>query len=81
MQSSSTEKERKIKFIDSLWVFLVATATLGPFALPLLWKNPRYSKKTKMAGTFAVILFTGVLVWISKVGITELNRVLEETNP
>jgi hypothetical protein len=53
--------EKKVRVIDSLWTFLVAVACLGPFALPLLWRNPRYSITTKVAASVAVILFTWFL--------------------
>ncbi|NBX76264.1 MAG: hypothetical protein EBQ92_06895 [Proteobacteria bacterium] len=55
--------KNKIKVIDSFWVFLVATAFLGPFALPLLWRNPNWSKRTKIIGSIAVIAFTLVLLY------------------
>ena len=35
----------KIRPIDSVWTFLVALAFLGPLALPLLWRNPRFRLK------------------------------------
>ncbi len=53
---------KKGRVIDSFWTFLVATAVLGPFALPLLWRNPRYKVTTKVAASVAVILFTYFLV-------------------
>ncbi len=56
---------KEIKTIDSLWLFIVAVLFLGPFALPLLWRNPRYSKKIKIISSLAVILFTVLLVIIS----------------
>lgn len=60
------------KIIDSVWTFIVATACLGPFALPLLWRNPRYSKLTKILGSLVVCLLTGLLIWIAKVYIEPL---------
>jgi len=53
----------KIKTIDSLWVFLIATAVLGPFALPLLWRNPRWSKVTKIVGTLFILALTLGLIY------------------
>jgi hypothetical protein len=53
----------KIKVIDSFWVFLVATAFLGPFALPLLWRNPNWSKRTKIIGSVAIIAITLGLIY------------------
>lgn len=54
-----------IKQIDSLWVFMVATAFLGPFALPLLWANSRWSKKAKIAGTLANGLYTLLMIYLN----------------
>lgn len=56
---------KKEKIIDSFWTFLVATAFLGPFALPLLWRNPKYKVSTKVVGSLAVLLFTWLLVRFS----------------
>ena len=65
----------KVKIIDSLWAFLVATACLGPLALPLLWRNPRYSVRTKIIGSVAVLLFTWFLI---KFAADFLNNLLEK---
>lgn len=47
------------KMMQSTTTLVIALLTVGPFALPLVWVNPRYSKLTKtlitvgvMAGTF-----------------------------
>lgn len=55
----------KIKTIDSLWVFLIATAVLGPFALPLLWRNPRWSKLVKLLGTIFIVVLTLGLFYVT----------------
>ena len=64
----------KIKTIDSWWVFLIATAFLGPFALPLLWRNHNWSKRTKVICSGLVILLTLLLVY----SLTFLKSHLEE---
>lgn len=78
MQSPIPEREKKPKIIHSLWVFLIATATTGPFALPLIWRNPHYSTKTKVLVSAVVILFTGILIWIYVVVMAELSQFLQE---
>jgi uncharacterized membrane protein len=55
----------KVKVIDSLWAFILATAVAGPFALPLFWRNPRYKKSTKIWISIIVILFTLFLVFVA----------------
>lgn len=54
----------QVKVIDSVWTFIVATAVAGPFALPLLWRNPRYKKSTKIWVSVAVVFFTLFLVFV-----------------
>ena len=61
----SASKSKKIRVIDSFWTFLVAVAFLGPLALPLLWRNPRYSTVTKVAGSVAVLAFTYFLLYVA----------------
>lgn len=45
------------------WYFKTSTVVIaffcvGPFALPLLWIHPRYSRKLKIAVTVIVTAFT-----------------------
>lgn len=71
MPPSGDELERtapgkeKIRVIDSLWTFLVAVAVVGPFALPLLWRNPRYRVRTKVVASVLVIALTVALVLLA----------------
>lgn len=37
-------------------------ALRGPFGLPLVWKNPRFSRGVKLALTAMMVLYTGWLV-------------------
>ena len=55
---------KKVKVIDSLWTFAVAVAFIGPLALPLLWRNPRFERKTKVLATIGVFVLTVVLLWV-----------------
>ena len=57
----------KVKVIDSLWTFAVAVAFAGPFALPLLWRNPRFSIRTKLLGSVFILVLTGALLWMTEV--------------
>ncbi|MBI3556651.1 MAG: hypothetical protein HY074_10345 [Deltaproteobacteria bacterium] len=61
----NTAKGKKVKVIDSLWTFAVAVAFIGPLALPLLWRNPRFERKTKVIASMAVFVVTLALLWIS----------------
>lgn len=55
----------KPKIIDSIWAFIIATAIAGPLALPLLWRNPRYQKSTKIWASVFVITFTLFLIYVA----------------
>jgi hypothetical protein len=40
------------------WVILIAILLAGPLALPLVWKNPSFSRTVKMILTVLVIAAT-----------------------
>jgi len=46
----------------SLPVVLMALLVLGPFALPLIWKHPRYSRQTKWIISVVTIALTVITV-------------------
>lgn len=46
-------------------VLLALFVFLGPLALPLLWRSPRFNRAWKTALTLAVIIFTVVMVWLT----------------
>jgi quinol-cytochrome oxidoreductase complex cytochrome b subunit len=51
------------KVWQNTWVLLLAIATVGPLAIPLVWKNPDYSKTKKWAWTIFIALLTLFLIW------------------
>ncbi|MBN2120545.1 MAG: zinc ribbon domain-containing protein [Candidatus Omnitrophica bacterium] len=57
-----TDKKPQVK--DHLKPFQLAIAflCLGPFALPLLWSNPNFSKKNKIIVTTIVGVVTCLLI-------------------
>lgn len=63
--SFQNEAPVKQKMVDKVSTFVIATAVLGPFALPLLWRNPNYRKSTKVLVSIVVILFTLFLVFVA----------------
>ena len=69
---------KKIQFIDSLWTFSVALAFLGPFALPLLWRNSRFAGRTKVAGSIFIVAFTAALFWFSANFLGQLAQEYQE---
>lgn len=54
---------------ETKWYFttttvVIALLCLGPFALPLVWLNPRYKIVTKLVVTGLVIAFTILLFYL-----------------
>jgi len=43
---------------------MMSIATLGPFALPILWSNPRYTVRMKVTLTVLTLALTVLLVCI-----------------
>jgi hypothetical protein len=59
-------KEEKVKwYLRPLSVVLLLFFVLGPFGLPLLYKNPKFSKKLKILLTVAVIIYTAYFIRVS----------------
>jgi Ca2+/H+ antiporter len=46
-------------------VIILLFFVLGPFALPLLYRSPRFTKGWKIILTIATISFTAYLVFVS----------------
>ncbi|MFH1263635.1 MAG: hypothetical protein V1495_09380 [Pseudomonadota bacterium] len=57
----SESSKPPVRVIDSLWTFVLAVCVVGPLALPLFWRNPRFSRQTKVIVSIVVILFTVLL--------------------
>ena len=45
-------------------MFILAVLAVGPFALPLLWLNPKLSMTVKIVGTIVVLVISYYL-WIA----------------
>ncbi len=54
----------KTKWYFSTITVIIAVLALGPFALPLVWRNPRDRLVTKLAVTVGIITLTVVLCYI-----------------
>ena len=57
--------------------FVVAFLIVGPFALPLLWINPKYSLKTKIIWSVLILVSTWAL---GKVISWLLNYIAQQYN-
>jgi putative exporter of polyketide antibiotics len=62
------------KILNSQWTFIGAALLVGPLALPLLWRNPKATRTTKIVWTSIVIAFTVTLLW----GSAHLTQMLLE---
>lgn len=49
-----------VKWYFSTTVIVIAVLSVGPFALPLIWYHPQYSKATKIILTIIII---GLTIW------------------
>ena len=59
------EQKPQIKWYFKTSSLVIAFLCIGPFALPLAWFNPRFSRKTKIVISIIVIIlsyFLGTLV-------------------
>ncbi|MHC4722306.1 MAG: hypothetical protein ACYS6I_06310, partial [Planctomycetota bacterium] len=55
----------RTKWYFNTSALVMALLVLGPFALPLVWLNPRYKAVTKLVVTFVVLAFTGLLIYLA----------------
>ncbi len=59
----ATEEPPKPKWYHNIWfVIVMLFFVVGPFGLPLVWKNPHFSRKVKGALTIAMIIYTIALI-------------------
>lgn len=54
----------KTKWYFLTSVVVIAILCIGPFALPLVWFNPRYKPATKLVVTIVVIVLTILLSYL-----------------
>jgi hypothetical protein len=73
------EEDDKVKwYLRPVSVVLSLFFVLGPFGLPLLYKSPKFSRKSKMILTIAVIIYTSYLIFVSLEVARELYKRMEE---
>ena len=46
------------KWYFKTWSLVVSFLCVGPFMLPLVWTNPRFSKRSKIIITIVVVIIT-----------------------
>jgi len=80
------KEDGKIKwYLRPISVVLLLFFVLGPFALPLLYKSPKFSKTSRIILTVIVIIYTSFLIFASlEIGrelyirMEELQGILEQ---
>jgi len=61
----SYKPKPKTKWYYSTSAIVIGLLVLGPFALPLVWRNPKYEVITKVIITIVVIAVTiAVTIWL-----------------
>jgi len=73
----SYRPRRKTKWYYSTSAVVIGLLVLGPFALPLVWHNPRYKAITKVIITVVVI---GVTIWLSYLVGQVYQRLIKQVN-
>ena len=63
-QPGARQTPPRSKWYYNRWVVLILLTplVLGPFALPLLWKSPKFSRLAKLILTFLTLLWTILFV-------------------
>ncbi len=74
----SKEKKEAKWYLNPISVVLLLFFVLGPFALPLLYRSPRFSKRWKIVLTIVVIIYTSWLIFASFKIVRELYMRLQE---
>ncbi len=68
----------KAKWYYNVWfVLLMLFVVVGPFGLPLVWKNPHFSRRVKVILTLVMIAYTIALIDLT---IRAVRAVLQEVD-
>jgi hypothetical protein len=67
----------KAKWYYSTVAVITGLLIVGPFALPLVWKNPKYKVNTKVIITIVVIAVT---IWLCYLMGNMYQRLIKEIN-
>ena len=73
--TSTRPPAAQAKWYHSLvFILVMLFFVLGPFGLPLVWKNPKFSRGLKMGLTAATILYT---LWLVALTINMAKAVMQ----
>lgn len=68
------EKKDPVKWYYKPASLIVSFLVVGPLVLPLVWRNPAYSRNTKIVITAVVIVLTVLLIWVGVESLKVINR-------
>ena len=66
--------EEKRKWYFKISVLIIAFLSVGPLALPLLWRNPYINRRVKTAATVIILILSYFLVIAT---VKTINAVLD----
>ena len=72
---SPEEPKKTVPWYEKTSVVVIALLSVGPFALPLLWVNPRYSTANKVLWTLVTIGATFLLVTST---VTSVQKIMQQ---
>jgi hypothetical protein len=60
----NVDNQNKPKWYFNNWSLIISFLCVGPFVLPLVWFNPRFSKKAKVFITLIVIFLVYLVTYL-----------------
>ena len=62
--SPAPAPKEKVPWLYRTSTIVIAVCCVGPLALPLLWKRPNTSIRSKIIWTVVVLIFTALLIFL-----------------
>ncbi len=64
---------------NSVFYVIAMLLLIGPFAVPLLWQSPKFSKTAKIAWTIAVILIVFLAIAVLMLTASSLDQLIRQS--
>ena len=74
------DKKQPEKWYFKTSLLITAFLCIGPFALPLLWFNPRFSQKTKIIASVIIIILSYYLGILLLNSIKSIGKYYQQIN-
>jgi hypothetical protein len=74
----SPRDRQQTRWYHSTYAVVIGLATLGPFALPMIWSNPRYTALMKVTLTILTLAVTALLVALLVIVFVRLMEQIRE---